>query len=129
MAAPYSWSFTVGDATAPVLTVTATPTVLGPPNHKYRDVVTSVEVSDDTDPAPTVTLLSVTSNEPDNAKGLGDGNTINDIVVVDDRHFKLRAERAEGGTGRIYTITYQATDSSGNSATASVEVSVPIHWE
>ena len=65
----------------------------------------------------------MTSNEPDN--GAGDGNTVNDIVVVNDFEFKLRAERSGGGAGRIYTITYLATDSCGNSATASTTVGVP----
>ena len=38
---------------------------------------------------------------------------------------KLRAERAGGGSGRIYTITYQATDDCGNSVTADATVTVP----
>ena len=45
---------------------------------------------------------------------------------TDDRQFQLRAKRA--GTkpaGRIYTITYSATDGSGNKATASATVTVP----
>jgi hypothetical protein len=51
-----------------------------------------------------VTLVSVTSNEPGN--GEDDGNTENDIVIIDDTNFDLRAERSGVGTGRIYTITY-----------------------
>lgn len=64
------------------------------------------------DPAADVTLLSVTSNEPDN--GEGDGNTINDIVIVDPTKFQLRAERSGIGIGRTYTIQYQAVDYCGN---------------
>lgn len=67
--------------------------------------------------------MSVTSNEPDN--GDGDGDTINDIVIIDDVSFQLRAERAGGGTGRIYTVTYEATDDCGNSTIASVTATVP----
>ena len=100
----------------------ATPTILWPANHQYVDVTASVIVSDNFDPAPVVTLVSVTSNEPDN--GTGDGDTTDDIVIVDDATFMLRAERAGGGDGRTYTITYEATDACGNSATDSVEVSV-----
>jgi hypothetical protein len=81
-------------------------------------------VSDNFDPSPTVNLVSVTSNEPDN--GEDDGNTVNDIVIVDDYEFKLRAERSGVGAGRTYTITYEATDSCGNSATASATVFVPL---
>ena len=46
-------------------------------------------------------------------------------MIVDDTTFKLRAERAGGGDGRTYTITYEATDACGNSATDSLEVFVP----
>lgn len=68
--------------------------------------------------------MSVTSNEPDN--GEDDGNTINDIVIVDDSHFKLQAERSGVGTGRISTITYLVTDACGNSTLASATVTVPL---
>ena len=101
----------------------ATPAILWPANHKYVDVAATVIVSDNFDPAPVVTLVSVTSNEPDN--GPGDGNTTDDIVIVDDTSFMLRAERAAGGDGRTYTVTYRVTDACGNSATDSLEVFVP----
>ena len=44
---------------------------------------------------------------------------------TDDRSFELRAERRQNGKGRIYTVTYQATDASGNSSTATATVTVP----
>jgi hypothetical protein len=45
---------------------------------------------------------------------------------VDDLHVKLRAERSGNGSGRIYTMTYIATDACGNSSeTASTTVTVP----
>jgi hypothetical protein len=37
----------------------------------------------------------------------------------------VRSERAGTGNGRIYTITVQATDASGNAATQAVTVTVP----
>ncbi|HEX6032792.1 MAG TPA: ExeM/NucH family extracellular endonuclease, partial [Anaerolineales bacterium] len=104
--------------------VSVTPNVLWPANHKYVNVTATVEVSDNFDPNPTITLVSVTSNEPDN--GEDDGDTINDIVIVDDFHFKLRAERSGVGTGRVYTITYMVTDDCGNSTTQEVTVTVPL---
>ena len=113
------------EATAPQFdTLAVTPDMLWPANHKYVDVAATVIASDNFDPNPAVTLLSVTSNEPDN--GEDDGNTVDDIVIVDDYAFKLRAERSGLGTGRTYTITYQVTDSCGNSATASAVVVVPL---
>ena len=113
------------EATPPQFdTLTVTPDTLWPANHRYVDVSATAVVSDNFDATPTVTLVSVTSNEPDN--GEDDGNTVDDIVIVDDYEFKLRAERSGVGTGRTYTITYEATDSCGNSATASATVFVPL---
>ena len=114
------------DATAPSLSVSASPSVLFPPNHKYRRVTTTVTASDDRDEDVAVTLLSVTSNEPDDAPGGGDGNTVNDIVIVNDTTFLLRAERDENGTGRVYTIEYEATDACGNTTVATAQVLVPV---
>ncbi len=100
--------------------------MLFPPNHKYRRVNTTVTASDDRDENVAVTLLSVTSNEPDDAPGGGDGNTVNDIVIVNDTTFLLRAERDESGTGRVYTIEYEATDACGNTTVATAQVLVPV---
>ena len=62
---------------------------------------------------------------------MGDGDTPNDIqgaaLGTDDRSFQLRAERSAKGTGRIYTVTYRATDASGNGKTASATVTVPLN--
>lgn len=113
----------VVDTTPPEITATATPSALWPPNHKYVEVKINVTAFDICDPSPNITFVSITSNEPDN--GLGDGNTVNDIVIIDDFTFSLRAERSGKGSGRIYTITYKATDVSGNYVMASVTVEVP----
>jgi hypothetical protein len=98
--------------------------MLWPPNHKYVTVQATVTARDNYDPSPTVELVSVTSNEPDD--GLGDGDTADDIVITDSDTFQLRAERSGTGTGRVYTVTYRATDACGNSTTASATVTVPI---
>jgi len=115
----------VCDEIAPVFDdLTVTPDILWPVNHKYVEVTAVVVVSDNFDPNPAITQVSVTSNEPDN--GEDDGDTINDIVIVDDFTFMLRAERSGIGTGRIYTITYTVTDACGNSTTQSVTVTAPL---
>ena len=115
------------DTTPPIISVTLSPDVLWPPNHKMIEISASVTISDDVDPSPTFVLTSIESNEPDNGKG--DGNTVGDIQGDDlgtpDVSFQLRAERAGGGDGRIYTVTYTATDASGNSASGSATVTVP----
>ena len=79
--------------------VSVTPNELWPANHKYVDVTATVVVSDNFDPNLTVELVSIVSNEPDDS--LGDGDTADDIVIVDDFHFQLRAERSGNGEGRI----------------------------
>jgi hypothetical protein len=111
------------DATPPEVNGTLTPGVLWPVNHKYVTVTATVNYSDNADPAPVLDLISVTSNEPDN--GLGDGDTENDIVILDDFTFDLRAERSGTGEGRVYTVTYLVTDACGNSTLASGNVYVP----
>ncbi len=113
------------DLVPPVLEFSVTPEILWPPNHQYVDVVVTATATDNVDANPRITLVSVTSNEPDN--GMGDGNTTNDIVIIDDFHFRLRAERSGQGRGRVYTITYRVADAAGNDATASVAVAVPLN--
>jgi len=108
----------------PTLRVSVSPSILRPPNHKYVTVEASVAASDNEDTSPDVELVSVTSNEPDD--GEDDGNTVDDIVIVDDDTFRLRAERSGTGSGRIYTITYRATDDCGNVTEQSATVSVPV---
>jgi hypothetical protein len=115
----------VCDEIAPTLEVTVTPDLLWPANHKYVEVQATVVASDNFDPNPTVTFVSVTSNEPDDADN-DDGNTVDDIVIVDDYNFLLRAERSGLGTGRIYTITYMVTDACGNETIQSAVVTVPL---
>jgi hypothetical protein len=118
-----SQTITVQDAQAPVVTnLSASPASLWPPNHTMQDVAVSYDASDNCGGVNCV-IGSVTSNEPVN--GTGDGDTAPDWVIVDNHHVQLRAERAGGGTGRVYTITVVCTDSSNNVTTKTVTVSVP----
>ena len=117
---------TVVDITSPTLSVSLSPNALWPPNHKLMKVTASIEIDDSCDDSPTVKLVSITSNEADD--GIGDGHTSDDIQEAsfgtDDREFLLRAERTGRGIGRIYTVTYEATDASGNVTDATAEVTV-----
>ena len=120
------------EAVPPEITITLTPDLLWPPTHAYVEVEAVVSVTDNTDSAPTLSFVTINSNEPDN--GVGDGDTIDDILVVDDFHFLLRAERSGGGTGRVYTVFYVAEDACGNITLASATVTVPrayqfMRWE
>lgn len=111
----------VGLCTPPSLNVSVTPDTLWSANHKYVDVEATFTPTSD---VVSIELVSVISNEPDN--GDDDGDTINDIVIVDNDSFQLRAERSGLGTGRLYTITYQATNTCGATTTATATVTVPL---
>jgi len=121
-----SMSVTVVDTTRPAInSISASPDVLWPPNHKMVDVTVTVDCTDICDPVPFCYIVGVTSNEPIN--GPGDGNTEPDWELFDDEPLValLRAERAGGGTGRVYTIIVECIDASGNTDTSMVEVTVP----
>jgi hypothetical protein len=91
-------------------------------------VHTTVNAWDRCGPAG-VALESITSDESDRGFENADVNTVNDIQGANqgtpDFDFLLRAERMGRGEGRVYTITYAATDESGNAAAASTGVEVP----
>ena len=86
--------------------------------------ITVSAVVTDTCSATTWKILSVSSKQSPTAKP---SKKSVDWQVTGDHTVSLRAERAgNSSTGRIYTITLQAKDTSGNlSATKTVTVTVP----
>ena len=109
------------DTTPPALSVSLTPATLWPPNGKSVPVTATLTVKDDYDPNPEIKLESITASEPPLAGDIADAQ-----FGSDDRRFTLKARRAgENKSGRVYTVTYSATDASGNKATATAEVTVP----
>lgn len=115
---------TVLDVTPPSISaLTASPDVLSPANHALVPVVLSVSASDACSGTVTCRVVSVTSNEP--VTGLGGGDVGPDWVIIGDLTLELRAERSNKGDGRIYTITVECTDASGNQSTSTVTVTVP----
>ncbi len=116
----------VADTTPPeIVSLTATPNLLWPPNHRLREISLDLEVQDDQDPSPVCEIGGVTSNEP--IDGPGDGSTDPDWLVPDPSilEMQLRAERSGTGSNRIYTVTVECTDEAGNTAAATVDVTVP----
>jgi hypothetical protein len=118
----------VADTLPPTITVTLDPHVLRPPDHRLVDVaarVTATDVCGGTHVVP----ATITSSEPDDAPGRHDGATSNDIqrdeVGTPDLAFLLRAERSARGAGRVYTVSYKATDAAGNEAIGTDLVLVP----
>jgi hypothetical protein len=75
--------------------------------------------------------LSATVSGNELEDGLSDGDMSPDwtVPVIDQSNgiisFHIRAERSDFGDGRIYTITIMATDGSGNTSSADVEIIVP----
>jgi hypothetical protein len=116
----------VVDTTPPsISSVTASPNILWPANHKMVPVAVGVTVTDacDANVANGCTIVSVTSNEPIN--GLGDGNTEPDYEITGNLTLNLRTERSGKGNGRIYTVGVACADASGNSSMSTVAVTVP----
>jgi hypothetical protein len=95
-------------------------TSLWPPNHKMVEVTIGGVTDPNTDPV-TITVTSVTQDEPVN--GLGDGDTSPD-AVIQNGSVLLRAERAGTGNGRMYTVHFTANDGEG-ACNGTVTVGVP----
>ncbi len=96
-------------------------TTLWPPDHKLVSVgITGVV--DPNDDQVTITVTSVTQDEALN--GLGDGDTSPDAVVQGDEVL-LRSERSGSGNGRVYRVSFAATDSAAGSCAGSITVCVP----
>jgi PKD domain len=117
-------SIRVNDTAGAGLDVVVTPNAIWPANHQYVGVTSEILVTDACVPTTKVELLSVTSNEPDDT-GEG-GDKPDDIVIQPDGTILVRAERSNYGSGRVYTITYQATDVGNNQSTGTALVMVPI---
>src|SRR5262249_35925195 len=108
---------TVVDATPPAIqSAVATPSVLSPANHQLVPVTINLSAGDACGGTVHCQIISVTSNE---------AITSQDWIVTGDLTLRLRADRSNKGSGRIYTITIACTDASGNQSTKTVTVTVP----
>jgi hypothetical protein len=98
--------------------------VIWPPDHK---MVPETIVGVTTDPIympVTIMITGIQQDEPVDA--LGSGNTAPDGYGVGTGTAYVRAERAGAGTGRIYFISFSATDTTGNNqCTGTVMAYVP----
>ncbi|HEY4640883.1 MAG TPA: HYR domain-containing protein [Thermoanaerobaculia bacterium] len=117
-----SFTVTVVDTTPPeIISVTANPPTLWPPDHKMIGVTVTAVVMDNGDPNPLVHIVSVSSDQP--VDGTGDGDTAPDWEITGPTTVNLRAERAHNAD-RTYTITIEVSDASGNVSQATVTVKV-----
>jgi hypothetical protein len=120
---------TVIDTLAPSLAPLPSITQLWPPNHKLVPVTIQANAYDISGGAVSL-AVTVVSDEPITAQGSGD--TEADWIIDGVQNgpggeidLRLRSERAGKGTGRTYTITIVATDSSGNTSSAQVHIIAP----
>jgi hypothetical protein len=119
-----SFDITVVDVDPPlILSITATPNVLWPPNHQLVPVTITVSAIDNVDAAPMARIYLITSNEP--VVGAGSGSTNFDWRITGELTADLRAERSGQGNGRVYTIHIELVDEAGNRSTGTVTVLVP----
>jgi hypothetical protein len=102
------------DKTPPQVTCSVSPATIWPANDRFVAVTASVDVTDQLSGSSGFTLNSVTSSD---AGAHGDIRGFS--VGTPDTTGQLRAER-----GRVYTLTYAATDAAGNTATCSATVAV-----
>jgi len=107
----------VVDGAAPTIkSVCASPNVISPPNHRLVPVTVSVAATDGCDPTPPVSkIISISCNEP---LAPGDAQITGDLTAT------LVATRAPTGEGRVYKITVQCKDASGNASIGCVNVTV-----
>jgi hypothetical protein len=120
---------TVQDTQPPALQLVPDPAILWPPNHGMVPVHVQVAAQDLCGPVTQIVLSSVVSSEPDDAAGFTDGATVDDIQGAEigtfDTDLLLRTERDGVGPGRVYTLTYEATDGAGNVGSGVAAVTVP----
>jgi hypothetical protein len=106
------------DRSPPRFSVTLSPEKALVQQNKYVPVNVSFSIKDDYDRMPEIRLESITANEPLQEDDIRDA-----AIGLDDRYLKLRSS-SNNPAGRIYTITYSATDASGNKSIASGTVTV-----
>lgn len=92
-----------------------------PANHSLIDVNVLGITDVDGDPL-TIAISRIMQDEPTN--GTGNGNTCPD-ALINGSTAQLRAERKGNGNGRVYTISFTATDGRGGSSQGNVKVCVP----
>ena len=100
-----------------VTSLTATPSVLWPPNHKMIPV--SVTVTATGYPSPACQISSIVSSESSTKPGQVEWALTGPLSA------DLRAERAGAGPGRLYTIEVNCTNGPGTSSSGFVTVTVP----
>jgi YVTN family beta-propeller protein len=123
-AAPEATTRVVGDTTPPVITVSANPATLWPPNGKMVPVTISGTITDADSGVNASTAAYVVTDEyglvqPREPVTLGSNGSYAFTVSLE------ASRRGNDQDGRHYTITVSAKDNAGNPGAASTIVTVP----
>lgn len=102
---------------------TPSPAILWPPNHKLVPI--SILGVTSTGGSVTLTVTGIRQDELVDAPGDLDGATSPDGQGVGTNTPHVRAERLEGGNGRVYRVAFTATDAAGQTCAGDVTVTVP----
>ena len=103
----------------------ADPACLWPPNHKFVDVAIMGVTDPDGDPV-TITITEITSDEATATdKGSGGAKHSPDADGIGTDTASVRAERSGTADGRVYVISFTASDGRGGECEGSVMVKVP----
>ena len=94
-----------------------------PPNHKKFEAVRINGVTDPDGQSVTIQITKIMQDEPTDTTG--DGAFSPDANGIGTADALLRAERMGSGDGRVYRISFTATDALGGSCTGSVDYTVP----
>ena len=106
------------DMVPPVIhSITATPSVLTPPNWSMVSVTVNVDASDERDPSPDCYITGVEATSGDEQ----DWELTGDPMVV-----RLRARTIGCCQEQVYTIHVACEDNSGNISTGTVTVTAPV---
>ena len=97
----------------------ASPALLWPPNNKFVRVALGGVTDAEGDPL-TLVVTAIRQDEP-----VGTGNSAPDGKGVGAAVAELRVEKLGGGDGRVYTLSFTASDGHGGVCTGVVRVTVP----
>jgi hypothetical protein len=128
-ATPLTRTVQVTDTQAPTLEyrdVSVSPADQTLRSFSLADCVTANDTCDGYALANNGTILSIYSDEPEDAPGDSDGSTVEDIVITGKSTFKLRAERQGGGDGRVYGVAFELKDQTGNTRAGLCRIRIPL---
>ncbi|OEU50119.1 MAG: hypothetical protein BA871_07310 [Desulfuromonadales bacterium C00003096] len=129
---PILYDLTVEVGNQPPNVTDAYPSIdcLWPPNHKFVDL-TIEGITDPDGDSVTITVTNITSDEPTaSIKGAGGDKYAPDADpgCIGTAIARVRAERSGDDDGRVYEITFLASDGIGEPVEGTVQVKVPHDW-